>query len=85
MTRGRVIRTLSRRRDYLTARVATKRDREGGTDVDSAYDLAEIAALETALAVMEDASAIGLERLGRLTVEDRQRLRRLLEGASEAA
>lgn len=85
MTSRRAIKTLERRRDYLRARVAVKRSRSGGSDEDSGYDLAEIAALELALAAFEDAERIGLPRLGRLTVLERQRLRAVLEAKSRAA
>lgn len=81
MTVGRVIQTLERRANWLRARQSTLPPERGG----AAYEAAEIAALEYALGVIEDAHAIGLPNLGRLTVEDRKRLRRLLEGEEEAA
>lgn len=81
MTRTRVIETLTRRLNYCRAQLATMPESWGGR----AFVAAEVSALEYALGVMEDASAIGLEELGRLTLEDRQRLKRLLEGEERAA
>ena len=83
MTRGRVIQTLKRRRDWLTARVSVSESRQDGRDL--AFDRAEIAALEFALAAFEDADAIGLTDLGRLTLADRESIRGALEKREAAA
>lgn len=83
MTRTRHIKTLTRRLDFLRARLAVVEGRPEWRGVE--FIRAEIASLEFALGALEDAEKIGLERLGRLSVEDRRRLRALLEEAGEAA
>jgi hypothetical protein len=83
VTRGRAIQTLERRLNYLRANVAVAESRDGWRGLD--YSKAEASALELALAAFEDAAAIGLPELGRLTVAERQELRRLLEARERAA
>jgi len=74
-------RVLERRRLYLESQIAIRL----GDNEPCSWEQAEVAALSHALAVLEDADAIGLTRLGRLTVAERDRLRRLLETAAVAS
>lgn len=78
MSRNHHVRTLSRRRDYLAAQVAVLEGRGARAD----YARAEVAAIDYALGVLEDADAIGLPQLGRLTLAERARLWALLAGSA---
>jgi hypothetical protein len=83
VTRNRHVKTLERRLNFLRARLAVVEARPGWRGVD--FDKGEVASLEFALAVIADAEAIGLDSLGRLTIEERQQLRAFLEGREAAA
>jgi hypothetical protein len=83
VTRRQHVKTLERRLNFLRGRAGIAAARPGWRGLD--FDKGEIASLEFALAVMEDAEAIGLPKLGKLTVEERQQLRAFLEGREAAA
>jgi hypothetical protein len=83
VTRREAIRTLERRLNYLRAQLATIEQRPNWRGVD--FIRAEVSALEFALGALEDAEAVGLIDLGRLSVEERAALRAFLESRGEAA
>jgi hypothetical protein len=77
----RHIRRLERRRDYLIAQIAVWEGRGQRHD----YARSEKAALDWALGAIEDANAIGLERIGELTLAEREELRAAIAGCHAAA
>lgn len=81
--RDRHVRKLMRRRDYLIAQVAVAESR--GQDTGPIHHVrAEHAALEFALAALEDAEAIGLPQLGSLSLAERAHLKSVVEKAAVA-
>lgn len=78
---ARHIRRLERRRDYLIAQVAVHESRGGRHD----HAAAELSALEWALGALEDATAIGITRIGDLTLEERAELKAAIAGCRAAA
>jgi hypothetical protein len=71
MTRNRAVETLDRRYRYLSRQI----DRREAADLPVDWARGERAAIGYALAVIRDAEAIGLHRLGQLTHAERDVLR----------
>lgn len=81
MTRNRAVETLERRGRYLRRQIES---REQG-ELPAEWARGELAALEYALAVIRDAEAVGLHRLGRLTSAERDAVRRRVAQAAAAS